>query len=240
MSEQMIELEKVKLVFPLFKGLKDTLMPFSNSKKGFVALDEINLKINLGEVVGVIGKNGSGKSTLLRVIAGIYPSDEGSCKVRGKISLLSGVGTGFSRHLSGRENVFLYGSILGHSKSQMEELMDYIIDFSELGDFIDEPLRTYSAGMKARLGLAVASAIRPDIFLIDEVLGVGDPNFREKSMKKILDMVEDAGTVVIVSHSFSLMKKICTKMILIHEGKIASEGDPNKVIKAYYELNPMK
>jgi ABC-type polysaccharide/polyol phosphate transport system ATPase subunit len=152
--------------------------------------------------------------------------------------LLSGLGTGFSRHLTGKENAILYGSILGHSIQTMEDLMAEIIDFSELGEFIDQPLRTYSAGMKARLGLAVASAIQPDILLVDEVLGVGDPNFREKSMEKILRMVEDAGTVVIVSHSFALMKKICSRMVLIHKGKILSEGEPESVISAYYEANP--
>ncbi|MAH90913.1 MAG: teichoic acid ABC transporter ATP-binding protein, partial [Euryarchaeota archaeon] len=208
------------------------------SHYGFTALEGINLTVKSGEVVGIIGKNGSGKSTLLRVIAGIYPTDEGECRVRGEISLLSGLGTGFSRHLTGRENAILYGSILGHSIQTMEDLMAEIIDFSELGEFIDQPLRTYSAGMKARLGLAVASAIQPDILLVDEVLGVGDPNFREKSMDRILGMVEDAGTVVIVSHSFALMKKICSRMILIHKGKILSEGEPESVIAAYYEANP--
>ena len=159
---------------------------------------------------------------------------------RQKISLLSGLGTGFSRHFTGRENAILYGSLLGHSIQTMENYMPEIIDFSELGEFIDQPLRTYSAGMKARLGLAVASAIKPEILLVDEVLGVGDPNFREKSMDRILSMVDDAGTVVIVSHSFALMKKICSRMVLIDNGKIVEEGDCESVISAYYDLYPKK
>ena len=239
MSHTTVEMENVALRFPRSSGILALIKSiFKKSHYGFTALEGINLTVKSGEVVGIIGKNGSGKSTLLRVIAGIYPTDEGECRVRGDISLLSGLGTGFSRHLTGRENAILYGSILGHSIQMMEELMSEIIDFSELGDFIDQPLRTYSAGMKARLGLAVASAIQPDILLVDEVLGVGDPNFREKSMDRILGMVEEAGTVVIVSHSFALMKKICSRMILIHKGKILSEGEPESVIAAYYEANP--
>ncbi len=239
MSNKTVEMKNVALRFPRSSGILSFIKSiFKSNNSGFTALEGIDLTVNSGEVLGVIGKNGSGKSTLLRVIAGIYPADEGVCKVRGDISLLSGLGTGFSRHLTGRENAILYGSILGHSIPKMEELMTEIIDFSELGDFIDQPLRTYSAGMKARLGLAVASAIQPDILLVDEVLGVGDPNFREKSMDRILCMVEDAGTVVIVSHSFALMKKICSRMVLIHHGEIVSEGEPEDVIKAYYEINP--
>jgi len=239
MSHITVKMENVALRFPRNSGVFSYLKSmFKKTNDSFTALEGINLTVKSGEVVGIIGKNGSGKSTLLRVIAGIYPTDEGECRVRGEISLLSGLGTGFSRHLTGRENAILYGSILGHSIQTMEDLMAEIIDFSELGEFIDQPLRTYSAGMKARLGLAVASAIQPDILLVDEVLGVGDPNFREKSMDRILGMVEDAGTVVIVSHSFALMKKICSRMILIHKGKILSEGEPESVIAAYYEANP--
>ncbi len=239
MSHITVKMENVALRFPRTSGLFSYLKSmFKKTNDSFTALEMINLTIKSGEVVGVIGKNGSGKSTLLRVIAGIYPTDEGICQVRGNISLLSGLGTGFSRHLTGRENAILYGSILGHSVNTMEELMGEIIDFSELDSFIDQPLRTYSAGMKARLGLAVASAIQPEILLVDEVLGVGDPNFREKSMDRILGMVEDAGTVVIVSHSFATMKKICSRMVLIHKGQIISEGDPESVIAAYYEANP--
>jgi ABC-type polysaccharide/polyol phosphate transport system ATPase subunit len=234
-------MENVSLQFPRATGIISSIKSiFGKRVEEFTALRDINLTVNSGEVVGVIGNNGSGKSTLLRVIAGIYPTDQGVCRVRGDISLLSGLGTGFSRHLTGRENAILYGSILGHSVQTMQQLMEEIIDFSELDEFIDRPLRTYSSGMKARLGLAVASAIEPDLLLIDEVLGVGDPNFKEKSKEKILSMVEGAGTVVLVSHSFGLLKQICSKMILIHDGKIVSEGDPDTVIKAYYEHNPRK
>ena len=201
-----------------------------------MALEDINFDINQGEVIGIIGNNGCGKSTLLRIISGIIPPGKGSCLVSGKISLLAGLGTGFSSHQTGRENAMLYGSILGYSESQMLEKLPEIIEFSELGSFIEEPLRTYSAGMKARLGLAVASAIEPDILLIDEVLGVGDPNFKEKSTKRIMQMVKGAGTVVIVSHSFGMLAEVCDRIILMEKGSIHSIGPPKEIIKNYYDL----
>ena len=237
MSEKSIVLKGISLYFP---KQNNVFTMFSNAltKKvnHFVALKDINLEINQGEVVGIIGSNGSGKSTLLRVISGIYPADEGSVLIAGEISLLAGLGTGFSAHQTGRENAILYGSILGHGEKEMMSKLDEIISFSELGDFIDEPLRTYSAGMKARLGLAVASAINPNILLIDEVLGVGDPHFREKSKAKILEMVKGAGTVVIVSHSFGLMKEICDRVCVVDKGRLVFVGPPQDAVDKYYEI----
>jgi|TARA_B110000211_G_C13970174_1_gene504600 ABC-type polysaccharide/polyol phosphate transport system ATPase subunit len=237
MSQNAIEVKNVTLHFPKQRNALVMLLDaLKGNKRRFTALKNISLDVKRGEIVGIIGRNGCGKSTLLRVMAGIYPPDEGQTYVAGDISLLAGLGTGFSPHQTGRENAILYGSILGHDEEDMNSKLPEIIEFSELGAFIDEPIRTYSAGMKARLGLAVASAINPDILLIDEVLGVGDPQFREKSKKKILNMVEGAGTVVIVSHSFGLMKSICDRLILIHEGKIVIDGEPSEAIEKYYEL----
>ena len=237
MNQPSIQLEGIALHFPKQRNIIQILADFIKKKKRkFTALSGIDLEIQPGEIIGIIGRNGSGKSTLLRVISGIYPPDEGTVHAAGDISLLAGLGTGFSAHQTGRENALLYGSILGHSENEMIAKLDEIIEFSELGAFIEEPLRTYSAGMKARLGLAVASAINPNILLIDEVLGVGDPNFREKSKKKILDMVQGASTVVIVSHSFGLMTEICDRVVLMDKGKIVAEGDPQACIKAYYDL----
>ena len=238
MTKPSIIVQDVALRFPKQRGLIRLVLGLFRKQKPseFVALHGVSLEIQKGEVVGIIGRNGSGKSTLLRVIAGIYPPDEGEVHAAGDISLLAGLGTGFSQHQTGRENALLYGSILGHSEREMNEKIDEIIEFSELGSFIDEPLRTYSAGMKARLGLAVASAINPNILLIDEVLGVGDPNFREKSKKKILDMVKGASTVVIVSHSFGLMTDICDRVVLIEKGELEFVGKPKDAVKRYYEL----
>tara|TARA_B100000767_G_C19777937_1_gene543818 strand:+ start:1139 stop:1870 length:732 start_codon:yes stop_codon:yes gene_type:complete len=236
MSETVISIENVTLNFPKRRGLKALVVGlFKNNKHPHQALKGITLDIQKGEIVGIIGTNGCGKSTLLRVISGIYPPDGGTCKVRGNISLLAGLGTGFSAHQTGRENAILYGSILGYSEQKVISKLPEIIDFSELGAFIDEPIRTYSAGMKARLGLAVASAIQPELLLIDEVLGVGDPAFRKKSTDRIMEMVKQAGTVVIVSHSFGMMTEVCDRLVLIDKGLIISEGLPEDVIKAYYE-----
>jgi ABC-type polysaccharide/polyol phosphate transport system ATPase subunit len=233
MNEISILVDEVSLSFPKKKSILNILK--KSSVSDFLALDKIRFSVNKGEVLGIIGRNGCGKSTLLRVIAGIFTPDEGQCKSSGKISLLAGLGTGFTGHLTGRQNAFLYGSILGNDEKIMKELMPEIISFSELESFIDEPLRTYSAGMKARLGLAVASALNPEILLIDEVLGVGDPVFKEKSKAKILDMVAGAGTVVLVSHSFGLMTSICDRVIHMSEGKICFDGNPKQAIESYYE-----
>ena len=237
MTKTAIQLNNISLHFPKQRNPLAIVLDFirKNDRK-FTALKDVNIEINQGEVVGIIGRNGSGKSTLLRVISGIYPPDTGEVHAAGDISLLAGLGTGFSGHQTGRENALLYGSILGHKEDEMREKLDGIIEFSELGDFIDEPLRTYSAGMKARLGLAVASAIHPHILLIDEVLGVGDPNFKEKSKEKILSMVKGASTVVIVSHSFGLMTDICDRVILLHHGEVMHDGPPQESIKKYYEI----
>ena len=237
MTKTAIQLNDISLHFPKQRNPLAIVLDFikKNNRK-FTALKNVNIEINQGEVVGIIGRNGSGKSTLLRVISGIYPPDTGEVHAAGDISLLAGLGTGFSGHQTGRENALLYGSILGHNEDEMREKLDEIIEFSELGDFIDEPLRTYSAGMKARLGLAVASAIHPHILLIDEVLGVGDPNFKEKSKEKILSMVKGASTVVIVSHSFGLMTDICDRVILLHHGEVVHDGPPQESIKKYYEI----
>tara|TARA_B100000767_G_C19778385_1_gene544323 strand:- start:7860 stop:8582 length:723 start_codon:yes stop_codon:yes gene_type:complete len=238
MSKSVISVRNVSLSFPRKKGALGWVKSFFSETKNdkFQALREVSFEVHKGEVLGIIGRNGSGKSTILRVITGILPADSGEVQSSGNHTLLSSLGTGFSAHQTGRENAIIFGIILGYSKQEISEKMDEIIQFSELGPFIDEPIRTYSAGMKARLGLAVAGAICPDILLIDEVLGVGDPKFREKSKKRILDMVGDAGTVVLVSHSFGLMKSICDRVIHLHKGEIAYVGAPEGAIQSYYEM----
>jgi ABC-2 type transport system ATP-binding protein len=201
----------------------------------FDALKGVSLSVKKGEILGVIGKNGSGKSTLLRVMSGIYQPDRGQALASGPVNLLSNVRVGFNGNLSGRENVYLYGSILGHSRQIMNELMHSIIEFSELEAFMDQPLRTYSSGMQARLGLSVASAVQPEILLIDEVLAVGDEEFKERSRERIKSMVEDAATVVIVSHNLNYLKQVCDRFLLIENGCIEAEGNPEEIILAYRE-----
>ena len=241
MSETVIKVDNVSIKFPKTRvtlgTVESSLMKLSRFRKiqeeFFVALNGINLEVSEGEILGIIGRNGSGKSTLLRTISGIYRPDKGSIKSKGQITLMAGLGIGFNVNLSGRENVYLYGSILGNSNEVMNELMDSIIDFSELNGFIDQPLRTYSAGMRARLGFSIASAVNPDILLIDEVLSVGDQEFREKSMTRILEIVEGSRTVIIVSHNFTTMEQMCTRLVMIEKGEIIANGNPTEVIAEY-------
>tara|TARA_B100000700_G_scaffold17910_1_gene17611 strand:+ start:386 stop:1126 length:741 start_codon:yes stop_codon:yes gene_type:complete len=243
MSNIAIEVKNVSIKFPKTRvtlgTVESSLMKLAKFRKSeqdfFVALDGIDLEVNEGEILGIIGRNGSGKSTLLRTISGIYRPDDGIIRSKGQITLMAGLGIGFNVNLSGRENIYLYGSILGHSNETMNDLMDSIIEFADLNGFIDQPLRTYSAGMRARLGFSIASAVKPDILLIDEVLSVGDQEFREKSMARILEIVKGSRTVVLVSHNFSIMKQICTRLIMIENGRITSNGSPEEVITSYSE-----
>lgn len=237
MSQKTIELKGVKLNFPRGRpsllSLFKRLIGIKKSREQFTALNGIDMDINRGEVVGIIGKNGSGKSTLLRVISGVYQPDEGLVRSAGRVTLLASLNIGFHGNLTGTENAYVFGSILGHSRKQMTELMPEIIDFAEIEEFMEEPLRTYSAGMRARIGLAVASAVGPELLLIDEVLGAGDAAFRKKSAKRIREMVNDAGSVVIVSHNLNFLQDMCSRIILVEKGEIVSQGSPEVVIAEY-------
>ena len=180
-----------------------------------------------------MGANGSGKSTLLRVIAGIYAPDEGSVNVQGRITLLAGIGTGFQQDLTGRENIYLTGSIYGYSKREISDLENEIIEFSGIHDFIDRPIRTYSAGMRARLGFAIVSNLEPDILLLDEVMSVGDAEFRKKSREKIEELINGEATVIIVSHSKSIIKGICDRIFAIDKGRIVTDGKIESAFEFY-------
>ena len=231
----MISIDNISLAFPLSRPSLASLLSGSKQKKLKWALKGITLDVAQGDVLGVIGRNGSGKSSLVRVMSGIYSPEKGSVLSQGQLFLLANVRIGFTGNLTGRENAYLYGSILGHSKKKMDELMPEIIEFSELEEYIDQPLRTYSSGMTARLGFSVATAVQPDILLIDEVLAVGDLDFRERSKSRILKMVENAGTVVIVSHSLSLLKNICNRIVFIDDGRVVTIGEPDEVIQTYQD-----
>jgi ABC-type polysaccharide/polyol phosphate transport system ATPase subunit len=248
MSRTTIKLEDVTLTFP---RRRVTLESFGRSllsllrggrrpdDDDFTALDRVSLDIKEGEVLGIIGRNGAGKSTLLRVIAGIYRPDRGRARTLTHPVLLAGFGVGFNVHLSGRENAYLYGSILGHRRSLIHELLPSIIEFSGLERVMDQPLRTYSSGMRARLGFSVATAVQPDILLLDEALGVGDEEFRQRSSERIRNMLEEARTVVVVSHSFPLLTQVCTRAILVEEGEIAYRGGIDNAIRVYRGEEPL-
>jgi ABC-2 type transport system ATP-binding protein/lipopolysaccharide transport system ATP-binding protein len=240
-----IEMHDVVLDFPVtrsgylfFKELLTRRSKDGLQSKYYRALNGINLSIKRGEVVGIVGPNGAGKSTLLRVIAGIYAPDQGNMKSKGRMALLAGLGAGFQRNLTGRENIFLSGSIYGMSRQELYDLIPSIVVYSGIGSFIDQPLRTYSSGMKARLAFSIASHLTPDILLIDEVLAVGDSAFREKSKARILDMVKSDATVIIVSHNEATLKEICDRFICLNDGEIdiVSE-DFDSVMDRYHELS---
>lgn len=196
----------------------------------------VSLEIQQGEVLGIVGRNGSGKSTLLKIMAGVFPPDNGIISSKGSVSLLAGVGVGFHKELTGRENAYLYGALMGRTQQQIDELIEEIQTFAELKHHFDRPIRTYSSGMKSRLGISVATAFRPDLLLIDEVLGVGDASFRKKSEERVKQLIQDSGAVVIVSHSMGLLSSICTRIALVENGNIVSIGPPAATLKTYSEL----
>jgi len=205
-------------------------------RSGFWALQKIDLRIRRGESVGVVGINGAGKSTLLQVIAGIYSPTIGSADVRGLVTALLGLNTGFNLELTGSDNIRLSGLLLGLSKDQINELAPEIVQFSELEDFINQPVRTYSSGMIARLGFAISTAVAPDVLLLDEVMGVGDGAFRERSTAKLSNLIEQARVVCLCSHNLSYLRQHCRRMVWLDGGKLVMDGPCDAVIGAYEEF----
>lgn len=201
----------------------------------FTALDGINLKITKGEVIGFVGLNGAGKSTLLKIVSGVQKPTSGSIDVNGKVSPLLELGAGFDNDLTGRENIYLNGLILGYSKDYIKENIDKIIDFAEVREFIDTPIKNYSSGMRARLGFAIATIKTPDILIVDEVLSVGDGRFRKKSENRMLELIKSDATVLFVSHSLEQIRRLCTKVVWLEKGKVKMIGDTNEVCDLYEE-----
>lgn len=199
----------------------------------FWALTDINLQINKGEVFGLIGNNGAGKSTMLKVISKVLKPTKGRVVVYGKIAPLLELGAGFHPELSGRENIFLNGALLGYSRPEMESVFDEIVEFSELEQFINSPVRTYSSGMFARLGFAVATAHMPDILILDEILSVGDEAFQRKCNHRMKKFQQAGTTVLMVSHALDMLEGMCNSIAWIDHGKIQKTGEPHEVIAAY-------
>jgi len=226
-DDVVIKLQDVSLKFKLQRekipSLKEFMIRILTRKVSYVdfyALKDINLKVKRGESVGIIGRNGAGKTTLLRVIAGIYKPTSGKVTVKGRIMPIIELGAGFDMELTGRENIFLNGLLLGMTRKEIEEKYDEIVEFSGLGEFINSPMRTYSSGMILRLGFSIATAIDPDIILLDEVFAVGDREFREKCVKRMKEMRERGATLLFVSHDMNAIKENCERVILLEEGKI--------------------
>jgi ABC-2 type transport system ATP-binding protein len=206
------------------------------SHKEFWALKNVSFTLEPGDHLGILGTNGAGKSTLLKTVAGVMKPTEGTVSTRGKVVPLLELGAGFDKEYTGRENIFLYGAVLGYSKSFLESKYKEIVKFSELGDFINMPIKNYSSGMKARLGFSIATVVDPEILILDEVLSVGDAKFKQKSLKKVTGMFDKGVTVLFVSHSLRHVRKICNKAIVLEHGQIIKAGEIEEVALFYKRM----
>lgn len=238
MNDIAISLKNVSKYYKLYNSPKDRLKEAISRKgnilhKKFYATKNIDLEIKKGEILGIVGKNGSGKSTLLKLITGVLKPDEGSIEVNGKISALLELGSGFNPEFTGMQNIFFYGTILGFRKEEMEEKIDAIIAFADIGEFIDQPLKNYSSGMKSRLGFAVAVHIDPEILILDEVLSVGDELFKRKSYAKMEEFFKSGKTIIYVSHNSNSIKQLCTRAIFLLDGEMILDSTPHTVITSY-------
>ena len=234
-----ITVKDLKISYRTIKkfSLRKTLFKPNKSKvEYFEAVKGVSFNIEQGKIVGIVGKNGSGKSTILKAIAGIFSADSGTIDLHGNsVSLLS-IGVGFQPKLTGYENIFLSGMLLGFSEEQVKERVDEIIEFSELGKFIHKPVRTYSSGMHSKLAFSITAILETPIVLIDEVFSVGDMKFKEKSYNKMKELIsKEDRTVVIVSHSMNALRELCNEVIRLNDGVILDQGDPEEVIAKYEE-----
>lgn len=204
-------------------------------KELFSALKDVSFEVNKGEVIGLIGSNGAGKSTLLKVVSGVMKPTSGSVTVNGIISPMIELGAGFDGNLTAKENIYLNGAILGYSKKFLDEKYDEIVEFSELKDFLDVPVKNFSSGMTAKLAFSIATVVNPEILIVDEILSVGDIKFQEKSKKKMMELINGGTTVLYVSHSLQSIKDLCNRVIWLEHGQIVEIGDTKKICQKYYE-----
>lgn len=239
-QEPIISIRHVTVRFNLMKervdSLKEYIIKFLKGKlmfDEFLAVQDVSFDIERGDIVGIVGYNGAGKSTLLKVVAGILEPTSGEVIVRGSVAPLIEVGVGFDQDLTARENIFLNGALLGYSRSFIESKFDAIVNFAELWDFIDVPVKNFSSGMYARLGFAIATAVEPEILIVDEILSVGDFKFQEKCEKRIYEMIQHGVTVVIVSHEKEMIKKLCTKVAWMEHGRLKDFGEAERVCREY-------
>jgi ABC-type polysaccharide/polyol phosphate transport system ATPase subunit len=239
----LIKLENLTLEYELFRdktnNLKEALINLVSrkSKKGqnkyYRALNQLNLTFQDGERIGIIGKNGAGKSTLLKVISGILKPTEGELTVEGNVQPLIELGAGFDIEISGRENVYLNGYMLGFTKAQIKEKEQAIIDFADIGSYIDIPVKYYSSGMLVRLAFTIATSIHPEILIIDEMLGAGDIHFIKKAEKRISELIEQARIVIIVSHDLDFIERICPRTVLLEQGRVAFDGNTQQAVEKF-------
>lgn len=235
-----IEAEHITLTYHLTKNrvlsLKEYVVSLLTRKlqyEEFQALNDVSFQVEKGEVLGIIGKNGAGKSSILKVIAGLLRPSSGKITIRGNIVPMLELGSGFDPELSGRENIFLNGAILGYDKAFLDSKYQEIIDFSGLGGFIDQPIRTYSSGMMMRLAFSIATVVQPEILIVDEILAVGDSDFQEKSRNRMLELMGSGTTVLFVSHDLKQIRNMCSRVIWLDHGKVHMAGDTKSVCDAY-------
>lgn len=239
--ETIIDIKHLNKVYNLYDKpidrLKEVLSPTHKSyHREHYALNDISLEIKKGESVGIVGKNGSGKSTLLKIITGVLNPTSGEINVKGKISALLELGAGFNPEYTGIENIYLNGTMMGYSKAEMDEKVDDIIAFADIGDFINQPVKTYSSGMFARLAFAVSINVEPEILIVDETLSVGDTRFQIKCMDKMKEMMEGGTTVLFVSHDINAIRRFCTKCVWINEGRLKEIGSVNTISDHYMDF----
>lgn len=241
--DEIIRLENVGMRFNLSKEKVDSVKEYfiklvkrELKFDEFWALKEINFSVHKGDRVGVLGLNGAGKSTLMKVIAGVFRPTVGTVTKQGVLAPMIELGAGFDKQYTGAENIFLYGAVLGYSRTFMEERFDEIVSFSELQKFIDVPLKNYSSGMRARLGFSIATMVQPDILILDEVLSVGDAKFRKKSEKRLVDMMDTGVTVLFVSHNIDQVKRICNKAMILEQGTLLHYGDVEHIVPLYQQM----
>lgn len=240
MSETMIEVTDVTMRFHMNLDKILSLKEFVTRKlsgklayQDFTALDHVSFSVERGETLGLIGHNGAGKSTMLKVISGILKPTEGSVKCHGNVVPMLELGSGFDMDLTGQENIFLNGAILGYDEEFLKERYDEIVAFSELGQFIEAPIRNYSSGMLARLAFSVASVVQPEILIVDEILAVGDAAFQEKSRRRMLELMGGGTTVLFVSHSLAQVREMCSRVAWLEHGRVKMLGEANEVCDAY-------
>ena len=236
-----VKVEHISMEFKITKDKIDTLKEYvirtikrnKEEKEKIRVLDDISFEIYKGDKLGILGFNGAGKSTLLKILSGIYEPTYGKIRINGKVAPLLELSAGFDKNYTGKNNIYLNGAFLSMDKKLLDEKYDEIVEFSELGEFINYPVKNYSSGMRAKLGFSIATLIQPDILIVDEILSVGDIKFRKKSSEKINELMAEGVTVLLVSHSISQIRKICDKCIWIDNGKLVMEGPADEVCDAY-------
>lgn len=240
-NDYVIKLRNVSKRYKLYSHKKyqaiEALFPFvKKHHKDFYPVNNISLNVRKGDVLGIIGRNGSGKSTLMKLVANVIQPTSGTIEVNGNLVPLLELGSGFHKDFTGYENIYFYTAILGYPKHQIKEKLEEIIEFADIGEFIHQPLKNYSSGMKARLAFSVSVMIEPDILILDEILSVGDAAFKEKSFEKINEFFQSNKTILFVSHGLDSIKKLCNRAILIDKGELILDSNPEIVIEAYNRL----